>query len=78
MKTFHLGFDQAARVAHVAEAANKLPGSVQKLGTFNLPEDTEDDLGYEVRSNRTLYHEVRDKLYGQGVQNMQTIQILMA
>ncbi len=75
MKTFHVGYDRVARIAHVSETLSNIPGSVTALGNFMLPEDTEDEFGYEQNS-RTIYHGVRDKLYHVGVQNMQAVQIV--
>lgn len=78
MKTYFVAFDQVARVAHVSERQASIPSNgVTALGSFKLPEDTEDDLGYE-RPNRTIFHEIRDKLFAIGEQNMQAVQIMVA
>ena len=75
MKTFYLGFDTVARVAHVSEASGNIPSGTLGMGTFVLPEDTEDDLGYARNGNSTIFHRVRDKLYAIGEQNMQAVAI---
>ena len=77
MKTFYVGYDQVARIAHVAETAIGVPEGTTDLGSFQLVEDTEDDLGFvRNQGTHTIFHEVRDKLYAIGEQNMQAVQIV--
>ena len=76
MKTYHVGFDQVARIAHVAASSGAVPGGTTALGSFQIPTDLEDDLGY-FQDSYTVYHGVRDKLYAIGEQNMQAVQIKM-
>ena len=77
MKTYHVGYDSTQRIAHVTEQANALPNSTQKLGSFDLLDDTEDDLGIvRNKGSHTVFHGVRDKLYGIGVQDLSRVDIM--
>jgi hypothetical protein len=78
MSTYKVHWKASTREVRVLPTATATPGGFTNLGTFDHIKndgtvDAQDELGWS--NNHAFYHHVRDKLYGIGVQDMQSVNI---
>lgn len=75
MANYQIAWKASTRVATVQAEGDALPVGAIKVGEFNH-DASNDGLGASnVNENHVFYHHVRDALYQQGEQNMQTVSI---
>lgn len=78
MSTFQVVWNPTTRVAKVQNDGDTPGAGFTDIGSFDHFDDPDDELGDDgapVSENHALYHHVRDLLYAEGEQNMQTVTI---
>lgn len=69
-------FQASTGFVQVLPNATATPGGYTSIGTFEHDSNT-DKLGTPLSENHVIYHHVRDLLYKVGVQDMQSVRIII-
>lgn len=73
MATYQIAYKASTKEVKIQNSGAALGAGFANIGTFDHDADPDDNLG--VDANHVYWHHVRDKLYAQGVLDMQSVTI---
>lgn len=73
MSTYQVAWNATTKVVKIQPDGSTVGAGFTDIGSYDHDDDADDELG--IDENHVLYHHVRDLLYEEGVQDMQSVDI---